>query len=57
MLWCLLYALLNQQRPHRGLALATPAGEIPDARGQPTAEIRRRDILAGVIHEYHATAA
>ncbi len=42
----------NQQRPHRALALATPAGETPAAHGQPRVEIRRRDILGGVIHEY-----
>jgi putative transposase len=47
----------NQQRPHRALALATPAGETPAARGRPPVDIRRRDILGGVIHEYHATAA
>ncbi len=46
----------NNERPHRGLALATPAGETPAARGQPV-EIRRRDVLGGIIHEYHAKAA
>lgn len=41
----------NRQRPHRALALASPvaAGEpIPvDPR-----QIRRRDLLGGLIHEY-----
>lgn len=47
----------NEERPHRGLALATPAGEAPAARDKPPTEITRRDILGGVIHEYHARAA
>jgi putative transposase len=46
----------NYERPHRGLALATPAGEAPAARDKPI-DIARRDILGGVIHEYHARAA
>jgi putative transposase len=47
----------NQQRPHRGLALAVPeAGE----RGSPHVNprvVRRRDVLGGLIHEYHEVAA
>ena len=47
----------NQQRPHRGLALAVPEAE---ERGSPQVnprEVRRRDVLGGLIHEYHEVAA
>jgi putative transposase len=47
----------NAERPHRSLALATPAGSPPTARGSPPAELCRRDVLGGVIHEYYAAAA
>ena len=46
----------NAERPHRSLGLAAPAGKPPEARGSPPAEIRRRDVLGGVIHEYYAVA-
>jgi putative transposase len=49
----------NQQRPHRGLALAVPE---PEAREQSSPQVnpgavRRRDVLGGLIHEYHEVAA
>src|SRR6266498_4029837 len=47
----------NQQRPHRGLALAVPEAR---ERGSPHVnpqEVKRRDVLGGLIHEYHAVAA
>jgi putative transposase len=47
----------NAERPHRSLALATRAGSPPTARGSPPAELCRRDVLGGVIHEYYAAAA
>jgi putative transposase len=48
----------NGERPHRSLALAAPAREPPrQLQPSPPAEIRRRDLLGGVIHEYHAVAA
>jgi putative transposase len=47
----------NAERPHRSLALAAPAGNPPEARGSPPAELCRRDVLGGVIHEYYAAAA
>jgi putative transposase len=49
----------NQQRPHRGLALAVPeAGERKSPRVNPQPrEVRRRDVLGGLIHEYHEVAA
>ncbi len=47
----------NEERPHRSLALAAPAREPPPTGGSPPAEIRRRDVLGGIIHEYYAAAA
>ncbi len=46
----------NAERPHRSLALAAPAGEPHQVRGSPLAEIRRREVLGGLIHEYYAAA-
>jgi transposase InsO family protein len=47
----------NAERPHRSLGLAAPDGEPPsEARGSPPADIRRRDVMGGVIHEYYAAA-
>jgi transposase InsO family protein len=46
----------NRERPHRGLALLTPdstSADPPPSRG----EIKRRDRLGGLIHEYHRAAA
>jgi hypothetical protein len=46
----------NRERPHRGLALLTPDPTTTDpapSRG----EIKRRDRLGGLIHEYHRAAA
>jgi len=46
----------NSERPHRGLALLPP--QPANAAARPTAgEIRRRDRLGGLIHEYHRAAA
>ena len=47
----------NQQRPHRGLALAVPEADDPSPPRVNPQEVRRRDVLAGLIHEYHAVAA
>ncbi len=46
----------NAERPHRSLELAAPAAAHP-ARGSPHSDIRRRDALGGLIHEYYAAAA
>jgi putative transposase len=46
----------NTQRPHRGLGLGTPDPDAPGARST-VGEIRRRDRLGGLIHEYHRAAA
>ena len=46
----------NEQRPHRGIDLGVPTGEV----GVPTGvshDIRRRDVLGGLIHEYYPAAA
>jgi putative transposase len=46
----------NRERPHRGLALRPPDR---DERRETSAvgEIRRRDRLGGLIHEYYKAAA
>jgi putative transposase len=47
----------NAGRPHRSLALAPPDGP-GEARASPVpADVARRDVLGGLIHEYHALAA
>ena len=43
----------NQARPHRGRQLATPLQRRDLNTG---GEIRRRDVLGGVIHEYDRAA-
>ena len=47
----------NLERPHRSLALGSPARELPPITGSPPADVRRRDVVSGVIHEYYAVAA
>jgi transposase InsO family protein len=50
----------NSHRPHRGLGLRCPedAGRpIPGPRAGAARATRRRAILGGLIHEYHARAA
>jgi putative transposase len=50
----------NRQRPHRGLALAVPDVRDQDRRGSVSVrlrDVRCRDVLGGLIHEYHAIAA
>jgi putative transposase len=47
----------NQQRPHHSLTLAVPE---PHDRSSPQVnlgDVRRRDVLGGLIHEYHKVAA
>jgi putative transposase len=46
----------NDERPHRSLDLMPPAGST-QPRGSPPSDIRRRDLLGGLIHEYYAAAA
>jgi len=49
----------NQQRPHRGLALGVPHTLEHDQHSIPIRprDVRRRDVLGGLIHEYHQVAA
>jgi putative transposase len=49
----------NEQRPHRGLALAVPKARDQDRGSMPVRlpEVRRRDVLSGLIREYHRVAA
>jgi transposase InsO family protein len=41
-----------QERPHRGLGLATPSGRSASARPGPDSVLHQRDILGGLVHEY-----
>src|SRR5665811_1114557 len=46
-----------QERPHRGLRLAVPAGtRAPEARVTTHAPVERMDVLGGLIHEYRRAA-
>src|SRR5213082_1942486 len=46
----------NRERPHRGLALLSPDSTSADP--QPSgSDIKRRDLLGGLIHEYPRAAA
>jgi len=46
-----------QERPHRGLSLAVPAGNrTPQVRGTARTAVERRDVLGGLIHEYRWAA-
>jgi putative transposase len=47
----------NGGRPHRGLALATPLSEGADPMPVGPRDVHRRDLLGGLIHEYHGLAA
>jgi transposase InsO family protein len=47
----------NRQRPHRAVSLNPP---LADARSSVPVDprgVRRRDLLGGLIHEYHGAAA
>jgi putative transposase len=46
----------NRERPHRGLALLPPDSKNADQAASGR-EIKRRDRLGGLIHEYHRAAA
>ena len=47
----------NRGRPHRALALATPVAEDEASMPVSPRDVRRRDLLGGLIHEYHGLAA
>lgn len=49
--------LPSEERPHRGLSLAVPAGNrTPQVRGTTRTPVERRDVLGGLIHEYRWAA-
>lgn len=48
----------NAERPHRGLGLQTPIPRtVTCGTTTPRQEIRRRDRLGGLVHEYYRDAA
>ena len=47
----------NRQRPHPALALAAPLPQTPGPTPVDPREVRRRDVLGGLIHEYLGPAA
>jgi hypothetical protein len=47
----------NRGRPHRALDLAPPRAEARDPIPVRPRDVRRRDLLGGLIHEYHGAAA
>jgi putative transposase len=47
----------NGRRPHRALGLASPLGAAKEPIPVDPRDIRRRDLLGGLIHEYHGAAA
>jgi hypothetical protein len=47
----------DEERPHRGLRLAVPAGyRTPQVRRTTRTPVERRDVLGGLIHEYRRAA-
>jgi hypothetical protein len=46
----------NRHRPHRALGQAAPLRPIPRAAPTAVDNIRRRDRLGGLIHEYQHVA-
>jgi putative transposase len=49
----------NHQRPHRALGLVPPAGphQRPPTASAVPADVSRRDLLGGLLHEYWPAAA
>ena len=49
----------NRGRPHRALGLASPLAEawVPVPVPVNTRDVRRLDLLGGLIHEYYGAAA
>jgi hypothetical protein len=52
----------NEHRPHRALEQRPPVDEVPPREAKPIGgvidldQIRRRDLLGGLIHEYQLAA-
>ena len=47
----------NAERPHRGIALRVPEKQSDIGPVKIVPEIKRRDLLGGLIHEYYSVAA
>jgi hypothetical protein len=47
----------NRQRPHRAIRLATPLGGARVPVPLSPRDVRRRDMLGGLIHEYYGAVA
>ena len=47
----------NRGRPHRALSLATPVAKDEVPMTVSPRDVRRQDLLGGLIHEYHGRAA
>jgi hypothetical protein len=47
----------NRGRPHRSLALATPLTQDEEPMAVSPRDVRRQDLLGGLIHEYYGLAA
>jgi hypothetical protein len=47
----------NRGKPHRGISLGVPDGTEPSMLGVSPLEVRRIDVLGGLIHEYEGAAA
>jgi hypothetical protein len=45
------------ERPHRGIELRVPDGANPLAPVDEVPRAQRRDLLGGLVHEYHAVVA
>jgi transposase InsO family protein len=49
-------AHFNQHRPHRAQGQAAPLRSLPPPASQSPLNLRRRDLLGGLIHEYTQVA-
>jgi putative transposase len=47
----------NAERPHRGIALRVPEKQSDIGPVKIVPEIKRRDLLGGLIYEYYPAAA
>jgi transposase InsO family protein len=47
----------NRARPHRSLELRAPDHSVQSRASPSHQSVLRRDVLGGVIHEYHLAAA
>jgi putative transposase len=47
----------NRGRPHRARGLAAPLAAAGEPFPVDPRDVRRRDLLGGLLHEYHGAAA